>query len=187
MFGEEYVVDVEYSRVLAGAYPKLGLRPDGLEQIFPDLIVHRRTEDEGNILVVEIKLGDSAEPHARGPRPDRADLRKVTYLTGRPVGMSPYEWGLCLDLRPDAAFLHWVRDGGARPVETWTPSGAAQHAASGAQPRWRVPAAVGQGRGALPRSRSASCRSGDGDCGSGADGAGPAVAAASAPATGGCR
>ncbi|WP_156915952.1 hypothetical protein [Desulfatirhabdium butyrativorans] len=63
----EWDVDVEYNR--QGLDPKKIGIGGSTELVYPDIIVHRRRSD-ANLLVVEMKKGDS-------PAPDDEDLKKL--------------------------------------------------------------------------------------------------------------
>lgn len=63
----EWDVDVEYNR--HGLDPKKIGIGEVAELVYPDIIVHRRRLNE-NLLVVEMKKGDS-------PKPDEDDMKKL--------------------------------------------------------------------------------------------------------------
>jgi len=98
-------VDSEYSRVGAGLKNKM-LRG---QRIFPDLLVHHRTVQTGNVLAAEVKLRKSSRPR-RGP--DREDRIKIDAMTGQihglPRGIEPYSVGLCLNLDDNRAEGWWA-------------------------------------------------------------------------------
>lgn len=87
---EQYDVDVEYNR--HGLQPKaVNLADDcqeaGRKLIVPDIIVHRRGNDDHNLLVIEIKKQNNRESR----NCDRAKVRAIkTELS--------YQYGLILDL-----------------------------------------------------------------------------------------
>ena len=101
----ELNVDSEYSRVGAGLTNK---ELDG-ERVFPDLLLHRRTLQTGNVLAAEVKLRASSRPR-RGP--DHDDRIKIDAMTGMdhglPVAIVPYSVGLCLNLTDNHAEGWWT-------------------------------------------------------------------------------
>lgn len=98
-------VDSEYSRVGAGLANK-ELRG---QRVFPDVLLHSRTVQTGNVLAAEVKLRESSRPR-RGP--DRDDRIKIDAMTGcdhgLPNGIAPYSVGLCLNLAGNSAEGWWT-------------------------------------------------------------------------------
>lgn len=83
-------VDVEYNR--HGLDPKtVELSSEcyggGDHRIFPDVIVHRRSEDRQNLLVIEVKKSTNREPRAC----DEAKIRALKDQYG-------YEYGVMIEL-----------------------------------------------------------------------------------------
>lgn len=101
-------VDSEYSRVGAGLTNK-ELRG---QRVFPDVLLHRRTVQTGNVLAVEVKLRESSRP---GRGPDREDRIKIDAMTGwdhgLPDGIAPYAVGLCVNLAGNHAEGWWTVPG----------------------------------------------------------------------------
>ena len=107
--GRGLTVDVEYSRVGADFNPK---RVRGA-QIFPDLIVHRRSKPDGNLFAAEFKMGRLI-PLAKRNRPCWYDAERIEELTR--VGptsddASPYLVGACVTLFEDHADVWWFHQG----------------------------------------------------------------------------
>jgi len=98
-------VDCEYSRVGVGLTNKM---LQG-QRVFPDLLLHGRTIQTGNVLAAEVKLRESSRPR-RGP--DRKDRFKIDAMTGQidglPAGFEPYSVGLCLNLDGNSAEGWWT-------------------------------------------------------------------------------
>ena len=83
----EYHVDVEYNR--HGMDPKqIAVNPAGENKlVYPDVIVHHRGNDDGNLLVMELKK--STNPQSRDD--DRSKLKHCVKKFG-------YEFALLVDL-----------------------------------------------------------------------------------------
>ena len=98
-------VDSEYSRVGVGLTHKQ-LRGD---TVFPDILLHRRTLQSGNVLAVEFKLRENSRPR-RGP--DGDDAFRIDIMTGNDYGlpdqMAPYAAGLCLNMSGNTAEGWWT-------------------------------------------------------------------------------
>lgn len=98
-------VDSEYSMVGIGLTHK-ELRG---QRVLPDLLLHSRTVQTGNVLAAEIKLREASRP--RGG-PDREDRIKIDAMTGiehgLPGGIAPYSVGLCLNLAGNTAEGWWI-------------------------------------------------------------------------------
>ncbi len=98
-------VDSEYSRVGVG----LTNKELGEQRVFPDLLLHRRTVQTGNVLAVEVKLRESSRPQAGPDTEDRIKIDEMTGLTdGLPDEMEPYSVGLCLNLDGNRAEGWWA-------------------------------------------------------------------------------
>lgn len=95
----EWAVDVEYNR--HGLDPKkIGVGEDA-ELVYPDLIIHRRGIEE-NLLVVEVKKGES-------PKPDQRDIMKLEAY----VSKFAYRFALFIRLstsKPAVTSFAWVQD-----------------------------------------------------------------------------
>lgn len=94
----EWDVDVEYNR--QGLDPKKIGIGESAELVYPDIIVHRR-QSEVNLLVVEMKKGDS-------PAPDEEDMRKLRAY----VWKFKYPNALFLRLsttKPSVSAFRWVQ------------------------------------------------------------------------------
>lgn len=72
----DWDVDVEYNR--QGLDPKKIGIGEAAELVYPDIIVHRR-QSEANLLVVEMKKGDSSEPDENDMKKLRAYVAKFKY------------------------------------------------------------------------------------------------------------
>ena len=98
-------VDSEYSRV-GGELTHKELNG---HQVFPDLLIHRRTVQSANLLACEVKLRASSRPIAG---PDHDDQVRIDMLTGvqdgRPDEMARYEVGLCISLDENIAEGWWT-------------------------------------------------------------------------------
>jgi hypothetical protein len=95
----EWDVDIEYNR--HGLDPKkIGVGEEA-ELVYPDLIIHRRGKEE-NLLVVELKKGDS-------PQPDERDVKKLRAYRLH----FAYKFALFLrlsTLHPSVTAYSWVED-----------------------------------------------------------------------------
>lgn len=86
-------VDCEYNRHINSVkrltyrYDET-IKPDDLEAktVFPDIVVHKRQSDESNLLVIEIKKGDSGQRTSH-------DVEKLKAFT-----VEPYVYGIGLFL-----------------------------------------------------------------------------------------
>lgn len=95
----EWDVDVEYNR--QGLDPKKIGVGDAAELVYPDVIVHRRRSEE-NLLVVEMKKGNS-------PEPDEDDMKKLRAY----VAKFKYPYALFLRLstaKPNVSAFRWVQE-----------------------------------------------------------------------------
>lgn len=102
-------VDVDYERV----YSEYERKQNGKtgESMAPDLIIHRRHRDDGNVLTVEFKL-DGCGVRLQSPRPYKADRTKIRQLVDRgPLdnGTGRYELGACVVLgrEADGPVTYW--------------------------------------------------------------------------------
>jgi len=94
----DWDVDVEYNR--QGLDPKKIGIGEAAELVYPDIIVHRRLS-EANLLVVEMKKGDSSEP-------DENDMKKLRAY----VAEFKYRCALFLRLsttKSNVSAFRWVR------------------------------------------------------------------------------
>lgn len=92
----EWDVDVEYNRL--GLDPKKIGIGEMTELVYPDIIIHRRLLDM-NLLVVEMKKGDSSEPDADDMRKLRAYAAQFKYpnalflrLSTTKLNVSAFRW-----------------------------------------------------------------------------------------------
>lgn len=95
----EWDVDVEYNR--QGFDPKKIGVGETAELVYPDIIVHHRRHD-ANLLVVEMKKGDS-------PVPDEEDMKKLRAY----VAQFKYPNALFLRLsttKPNVSAFRWVQE-----------------------------------------------------------------------------
>lgn len=95
----EWDVDVEYNR--QGLDPKKIGIGESAELVYPDIIVHRRRLEE-NLLVVEMKKGNS-------PEPDEEDMKKLRAY----VAKFKYPSALFLRLsttKPNVSAFQWVKE-----------------------------------------------------------------------------
>ena len=109
-------VDVEYSRVGQQRNPK---RRAAGSRIYPDVIVHKRTRPNPNLLAAEFKLARRLRVADR-MAPDRDDEARVEELvrTGPASDDTrPYWLGLCVTLYDDHATLWWFELGNPRSEE----------------------------------------------------------------------
>lgn len=95
----EWNVDVEYNR--QGLDPKqIGIE-ESATLVYPDIIIHRRGSEE-NLLVVEMKKGNS-------PEPDEEDMKKLRAY----VAKFKYRNALFLRLsttKPNVSAFQWVKE-----------------------------------------------------------------------------
>lgn len=99
-----YDVDCEYNKHLEGKK----------EEGIPDIVVHRRKNDENNLLVVEVKARRSRKEAEAGP--ERREIReaydKLVAYTTEGDGRLGYSYG---------AFILLLRDG--EPITEWFEKG----------------------------------------------------------------
>lgn len=95
----DWDVDVEYNR--QGLDPKKIGIGEAAELVYPDIIVHRR-QSKANLLVVEMKKGDSSEP-------DENDMKKLRAY----VAEFKYQCALFLRLsttKSNVSAFRWVQE-----------------------------------------------------------------------------
>lgn len=92
-------VDVEYNR--QGIDPKKIGIGESAEFVYPDIIVHRRRSD-ANLLVVEMKKGDSPEPDEEDMKKLHAYVAKFKYLNALFLRLST--------TKPNVSAFRWVQE-----------------------------------------------------------------------------
>lgn len=88
----DHAVEAEYNRVGIEREAKRLDLPEvcaggGLKRVYPDIIVHRRGDNEQNLLIVEIKMSTNKEPR-------ECDLAKVAAFREQ----LKYRIGVCVEL-----------------------------------------------------------------------------------------
>jgi len=82
----DHKVDAEYNRIGANGDPKrLNLPADfGTKngRVIPDIIVHRRGNNDENLLVAELKMESNSQPHDRDHEKLRAFVEQLGYRVG---------------------------------------------------------------------------------------------------------
>lgn len=88
--------------------PKPGEEEPNDHKSYPDLIIHRRLQNENNLLVAEFKRGD--------PKPEDYDYdgRKLEYFTS-PGSRYRFNFGFYIELRQDKASVEVYKDGERAP------------------------------------------------------------------------
>ena len=95
----EWAVDVEYNR--HGLDPKTIGVDEYAEYVYPDIIIHQRGKEE-NLLVVEVKKGDSQSP-------DQRDVKKLKAY----ISCFAYKFALFLRFsttQPGVTAFAWVQN-----------------------------------------------------------------------------
>lgn len=95
-------VDCEYNKHVND--PK---RDENGKIIIPDIVVHRRKVDMGNLLVIEVKTTNNKS----GIENDKNKLMKLTYGIQTTQGLMKYDYGLFILFNSSKPSLKWFKDG----------------------------------------------------------------------------
>jgi len=105
----DFSVDCEYNRH-QGLVKKLDISYDDIDiedidakTIYPDIVIHKRNTDDGNLLVIEIKKSSNSQSHD-------FDISKIKALTHEPYN---YKFGLFLEINVSGGSdcLKWFKEG----------------------------------------------------------------------------
>ena len=95
-------VDCEYNKHVND--PK---KDENDKIIIPDIVVHRRKVDMGNLLVIEVKTTNNKS----GIENDKNKLMKLTYGIQTTQGLMKYDYGLFILFNSSKPSLKWFKDG----------------------------------------------------------------------------
>ena len=95
-------VDCEYNKHVND--PK---RNENGKIIIPDIVVHRRKVDTGNLLVIEVKTTNDES----GIENDKNKLMELTYGIQTTQGLMKYDYGLFILFNSSKPSLKWFKDG----------------------------------------------------------------------------
>ena len=99
-------VDCEYNKHVND--PK---RDENDKIIIPDIVVHRRKVDTGNLLVIEVKTTNDES----GIENDKNKLMELTRGIQTTQGLMKYDYGLFILFNSSKPSLKWFKDG--NPVD----------------------------------------------------------------------
>ena len=107
---EDLKVDCEYNKHVND--PK---RNGNGKIIVPDIVVHRRKVDTGNLLVIEVKTINKTTNDKSGIENDKNKLIELTRGIQTTQGLMKYDYGLFILFNSSKPSLQWFKNG--KPID----------------------------------------------------------------------